>query len=78
MHVVLCSTELLLDVRCLIAEHVYPDNRSLGLPFMEQVAAWVGGWGVGQIIFGSFLVLHWSAMSIVFSQSGIGKFAMWQ
>ena len=39
MHVVLCSTELLLDVRCLIAEHVYPDNRSLGLPFMEQVAA---------------------------------------
>ena len=26
----------------------------------------LGGWGVGQIIFGSFLVLHWSAMSIVF------------
>ena len=30
-------------VRCLIAEHVYPDNRSLGLPFMEQVAAWEVG-----------------------------------
>ena len=43
MHVVLCSTELLLDVRCLIAEHVYPGNHSLGLPLVEQVAAWEVG-----------------------------------
>ena len=76
MHVVLCSTELLLDVRCLIAEHVYPDNRSLGLPFMEQVAAWEVG--ESDKLYLVAFVLHWSAMSIVFSQSGIGKFAMWQ
>ena len=48
-----------------------------GLPLCGTSGG-LGGWGVRQIIFGSFLVLHWSAMSLVFFQSGIGKFAKWQ